>query len=203
MNKDRAAQLKARRAKLQASLAARRARQPKSPKKPRRTGWIPWALCIVLLLLLLRECSHECPEHEEEPCICEEPVGEPVDTEAAPSEPALGGRVRRKNRSSYRSGSPAPLSWIAAFRLQVAARSTRLATCFQGAERPGTLKWTTSVEPVEGRVSEHALEPMIDTASLTTPQRTCVLGVLSSPTYDLVTGDEPATPSRVGLVIEF
>jgi hypothetical protein len=199
---DRRAQLQQRRAALQARLAAHRRQTPK-PGRPRRQ-WVPWVLVVILAaILLLRACEEPPEEVVCEPCDCAEEPGEPVESEPVAADPPLGGRVRRTDRGSYRSTAARPLGWIAAFRMQVAARSTRLSACFEGVDRPGTFKWTTSVEPVAGRTSEHVLEPMIQTDELTSRQRTCVLEVLTSPGYDLVTGDEPATPSRVSLVVEF
>jgi len=87
--------------------------------------------------------------------------------------------------------------------MQVAARSPRLAQCFVGAQQPGRLKWSLSVEPHSGRVSDPVIEPMLLTDDLSRKERACVVEVLSDPPYDLQTGDEPSTPSRVGLVIEF
>ena len=120
-----------------------------------------------------------------------------------PPAPIPPGRIRPRPRPDFTPPAPKQLDWIGDFRLQVAARSTRLATCFEGVTDPGALKWTTSVEPVEGTVAEHGLEPMLLSAELSAVQRACVLEVLSSPTYRLTPGEEPSTPSRVSLVIEF
>jgi hypothetical protein len=78
-----------------------------------------------------------------------------------------------------------------------------VAECFVGAERPGRFKWSTSVEPVKGQVSDHVFEPMLLTADLTRSERDCMVAVLADPPYRLKSGAEPETPSRVGLVIEF
>ena len=75
---------------------------------------------------------------------------------------------------------------------------------FVGADRPGRLKWTAAMAPVDGRVSEHTLEPTVAEEVLTKQQKTCVIGVLSEPPYRLDVGEgKRATPSRVGMVIEF
>ena len=88
--------------------------------------------------------------------------------------------------------------------MQVTARSPRLAACFAGVERPGSLKWSASVEPVHGQVSDQKLETTLQSDPLTPEQRDCVMGVLSDPPYRLDTkGEERTTPSRVGLAIEF
>ncbi len=156
---------------------------------------------LLLLLLLLRDCS--CAEPVVEP-PAEGAIGiagPPVELAPVPEPPA--GRVERRDRPEYATAPPEPLPWLASFRMQVGARGPRLAECFVGAERPGALKWTTSVEPSSGRVSDHTLEPTIGRDPLTTEQRACVLGVLTSPPYQLEAGAEDATPTRVGMAIEF
>ncbi len=97
----------------------------------------------------------------------------------------------------------APPLWLASLRIQVAARSPRLAECFEGTTRPGTLRWSVAVDPDQGVVSDPEVLPTLAGQELSSAQRRCVLGVLSDPPYQLATGDEPATPARVALVIEF
>lgn len=87
--------------------------------------------------------------------------------------------------------------------MQVSARSPQLARCFEGAEAPGQMRWTTTVDVVEGGVSSHGLEPMLLTQELSPSERECVLQALSEPGYTLTVEDPPATPPRVSLVIEF
>ncbi len=181
-------------------------RAPPAPTAAERQRWYLLVLVIVLLLALFRECA--CapppePAHVCEPCP-EGPVeiGPPIEVPPGPP-PPIKGRIKRKPRPSFEGQPPPVLPWIAAFRMQVAARSPRLAECFVGTERPGRLKWTTSVEPNKGLVGEHTLEPMLLTDELGRKERECVLEVLSNPAYRLDAGEERSTPSRVGLVIEF
>lgn len=196
------AELQAKMADKRAALEARReqakARREGGRKAEKKRR--PWWLLVLLLLLLLffwRDCRcTEVPAGEAEPV-----PAEPVETE--PEVPLPGGRVKRVDRPAIAPMPQQKLPWIASFRMQVAARSPRLARCFEGTERPGRLKWTTSVEPVEGHVSEHELEPVLMSADLTRTQRTCLLEVLSDPPYSLDPGEAPATPSRVGIAIEF
>jgi hypothetical protein len=107
------------------------------------------------------------------------------------------------DRPDYATPPPDPMPWIASFRLQVSARSPRLAACFVGAPRPGALKWTASVEPGTGRVSDHTLEPALESDPLTAEQKACLLAVLSDPPYRLAVEGARATPSRVSVAIEF
>jgi len=161
-------------------------------------------LLLLLLLLLLRRCS--CAEPPPPPPDVATPVIEqvPVPTVAElEGQAPLKGRIARRDRPDYASKAPEVLPWLASFRMQVSARSPRLAACFEGVSRPGALKWTAAVEPVQGLVSDQDVEPTLSSDELTRAQRTCVFDVLSDPPYRLETEDPRATPSRVGLVIEF
>lgn len=158
----------------------------------------------LLLLLLLRDCS--CAPVAAPPVAVPPGPPAPAPAEPAAAEPATPpstGRIPRRDRPTFDSELLEPLPWLAAYRLQVSARSPRLAECFVGAQRPGTLKWTASVEPDQGRVSEQTLEPTLLSDELTRQQRTCAFEVLSSPDYQLESAEERSTPVRVGMVIEF
>ncbi|MCK5687811.1 hypothetical protein KAI87_01010 [Myxococcota bacterium] len=69
----------------------------------------------------------------------------------------------------------------------------------------GALRWTAGVDPTRGVVADHDLIPMGETPEMTKKQRLCLLQVLSNPTYRLKAPENqpPATPARVGIVIEF
>jgi hypothetical protein len=181
------------------ALEELRARQ-QARRRRRRIALL--VVLALLLLLLIRLCS--CAE-EPPPPPAPEPVGasEPATSaEVQAVEPLAGGRVDRRDRPALANEVPDALPWLAAFRMQVAARSRSLASCFVGVSRPGRLKWSALVEPSTGLVSEPTLEPILESDSLTREQRACVLGALADPPYRLE-GDERATPSRVSLVIEF
>lgn len=188
------------RARQQANRARHAARR--RPERSSRRG--RWLLLALLLVLLVALCCgdwrcNEPPPEVAPPVPVEVGPGEP--TEPAPVEP--DDRIDRRERPGFKA-EPAPAPrWLDAFRMQVAARSPRLADCFVGAHRPGTLKWTTSVEPGSGLVSDHTLEPMLLGDELSASERACVYGVLEDPPYALPDEPERTTPSRVGLVIEF
>lgn len=195
------AELARRKAAARAALAKKRqALGGGKKRKERHRRRLVALLLLILLLALLPDCRCSAPEPP--------PRSAAQPTEGAAAEDALppamlGGEIRRQDRPEYASVAPAPLPWLDAFRMQVAARSPRLATCFVGVSQPGTLKWTTSVEPVTGQVSEHALEPTLLSEPLARRQKACIIEVLSDPSYQLPANGERSTPSRVGLVLEF
>lgn len=183
----------------------KRAFKERKNKRPSRLWLLVLAAILALLALL---CCNPCTPPPEP--VAEVEIVLPAPPEEAPAEPPtttppLPGldRIPRQPRPAIPVRPPGPPSWLDAFRMQVTARSPQLAACFEGSEFPGQMRWTTSVEAVQGSVSQHQLEPMLDTRALSADERACLLGVLSRPRYDLVTGDEPSTPQRVGLVIQF
>ncbi|MES2639496.1 MAG: hypothetical protein V4850_08420 [Myxococcota bacterium] len=194
MKTTRSQALLARRQELRAKIA----RSRRSVATDKRDRPLRWPLLLLLLLLLLLVCTRPPPPPEAAP------LAAPAAATPAPAAPALPtGRVARRDRPRFESPAPEPLPWLSSFRLQVAARSPRLAECFAGAPRPGALKWTAAVEPLHGRVSQHTVEPTLSSDELSGTQRACVLAVLTEPPYRLEAGKSPSTPSRVGMVIEF
>lgn len=169
------------------------------PARDRRRWWLLVLLVVLLLWALLPDCAHEEPPPALALGI---PVSVPAQSEPIAEPPEPPKRVGRRDRPAFDSETPDLLPWIVSLRMQVAARSPRLAQCFIGVERPGRLKWTASVEPQGGLVSDHSLEPTLQSDELTEQQRICVIGVLSEPPYRLPS-DERSTPSRVSMVIEF
>lgn len=190
-----------RREDLKRQLQERKRARDRARRRKRLSAAL-LALLLVLLLLLSR-------------CACiEEPVPEPGPATPAaslelpePQPPAAPlpkrERIQPIQRPAYESQPVDALPWLAAFRLQVAARSPRLSECFVGAERPGRLRWTAAVDPVRGQVSEQQLVPVSAWDTLTAEQSECVQGVLAEPAYRLQPGDGPTTPSRVSMVVEF
>lgn len=196
-----ASRLRAMEQKLRARREALRRRT--AGQKPRRRWWVLLLLLLLLLLLWVLCCG---PAEIPEPVLVDPPQATGVADAplVVPPAPALPtDRVARRARPAFDSEPPRPLPWIASFRMQVSARSPRLAACFVGAHQPGRLKWTASVEPTDGHVSDHTLEPTLQSEVLSQEQRACVIGVLSDPPYRLEAGDGRTTPSRVAMVIEF
>ncbi len=197
-------ELDRRRQAARAELQRRRDALGEGPNK-RDRRWL-WALgaIVAILIALLSDCTCSTEPAEVEVEV-EEPVEVVEESEEVPAakSPPPKLRIERLDRPEYKSEVPEVLPWVASFRLQVEARSPRLAECFVGAQRPGRLKWTAAVEPGEGRVSDFTIEPTVAEEVLTKQQRSCVIAVLSEPPYRLEGGDERSTPSRVGMVIEF
>lgn len=199
-----------RRRRLRERSRALRARlREKRKALPRRTRWRPSRLWLVplllLLLLLIRPCRCTPPE---EPGVAIDLLPDSdtdVGVEVSPPAPLRPlPRLPRQARPALEPPPPGPPTWLEAFRLQVTARSPRLAACVEGVESPGRLKWTTTVEPDHGNVSGHDLQPMLESVQLTYDERRCMLEVLSTPPYRLPPDpDAPEGPRRVGLVIEF
>lgn len=171
-----------------------------------------WGLLSLLILLL---CFGRCNcEPEGAPALPDTTVPTPTpapqqQTSKTRRPSPIKGRGQQAPRPPFVAASSTAPLWIDAFRLQVAARSPRLAACVSGSAQPGTLRWTTAVNTDSGAVSEHALELVGASTSLDEQQQLCMLGVLSSPAYKLAEssdhqgGSEPTTPKRVSLVIEF
>lgn len=186
---------------VQVARRAELARRPRSPREDERRRRRRWLLLLMLLLLLLLSRCPCVPPPVPQGAAPGVETALPEQISSPPDPPPAG--VKRRDRPRFQVVAPEPLPWLAAFRLQVAARSPRLAECFTGADRPGALKWTAAVEPTHGRVSDPTLEPTLSSIELTQAQRACVLAVLATPAYTLDAGDSPSTPSRIGLVIEF
>jgi hypothetical protein len=219
-----AAWLKARKAALRSSLAlsqrAARARVDQHPavrraRAQRRRRRTVGLTVVLLLLLLLSRC--ECdppPPPPPGPAKVEMPAPEKPKLPAPPPVPARVKRpplraraepVQRGDLATKARGAPV---WLEELRTQVSARSPRLARCFNGAERPGALRWTASLNPASGWVSEHELEPVGQAVDLSKAQRDCLVLGLSSPAYRITRenqGEQKATvlPERISLVIEF
>jgi hypothetical protein len=164
---------------------------------------------LLLLLLLLRcECDPPAPPPPappppEEPPAPPAPAPKPKAAAPAHKRRPLKVHVEPQPRAPMNGGGRAAPGWLTEFRLQVAARSQRLAQCFRGAEGPGALRWTTSVNPESGAATDHELEPVGPHADLSREQRDCVVQVLTQPPYRIGAPRDQALPDRVSLLIEF
>jgi hypothetical protein len=174
-------------------------------KRRRRIRRVVTIAALLLLAMLVRcECAPSPPVPPPEPVVQPAPEVKPKKPAPPTSKPkAFSDRMERQRRGSYQNEAQTSPSWLDDFRLQVAARSPRLAQCFSGTERPGALRWTAAVNAASGSVSDHALEPVGTGGELSGKQRDCVLGVLSSPGYRLKPEQKQDLPGRVSIVIEF
>ncbi|HZH16216.1 MAG TPA: hypothetical protein VE057_17840 [Archangium sp.] len=160
---------------------------------------------LLLLAMLMRcGCEPSPPAPPPEPVVKPAPEVKPEKPAPPASKPkASSDRMRRQPRGSYQNEAQTSPGWLDGFRLQVAARSPRLAWCFSGTDRPGALRWTAAVNAASGSVSDHALELVGTGGELSEKQRDCVLGVLSNPGYRLKPEQKQDLPNRVSIVIEF
>jgi len=199
-------ELRARLAEQRARLAEARSQRPKktSKKVKRRLA----LLILLLLLLLLRRC--EC---EEPPPMPPPPPKEEVTETATKTPPKkkakkkkrkpMRARTKKRSRPAYEGAPTRKATWVDAFRLEVSGRSLRLSSCFEGAQRPGAVKWSASIDPATGEVSDQIFAPVASELALSNAQTECLEGVLADPPYRLRADDGKATPQRVALVLEF
>lgn len=178
----------------------------KREKRRRRLRRAVTLAVLLLLALLIRcECAPSAPAPPPEPVVTSTPVvvvpKKPVPPVSKPK--AFDDRMARQRRGKYQNEPRTSPGWLDDFRLQVAARGPRLAQCFQGSERPGILRWTTSVNATSGSVSDPELQFVGAGGEPTGTQRECVLGVLSRPGYRLKPEQGRELPDRVSLLIEF
>lgn len=203
------------RAELRAQAAAARERVEaaltKNPhvqraRKRRRVVRIATVFVLLLLLLFLR-CDDGVPVVAE-PVVVDAgtPTAEVVKPKPKPTKPKPVRPVTvastKVERPDFETPSRLRDAWVDAFRLQVAARSPRLAECFIGASNPGALRWTTLVAPKTGAVGSHEFEALSVGAELNQAQQACLERVLSKPAYALELPTD-GLPERVALVLEF
>ncbi len=195
-------------AELMRRAARERVDQLPAVQREKRRRRIRRAVTIAALLLLAMltrcECAPSPPAPPPEPVVEPAPEVKPKKPSPPASKPkAFSDRMERQRRGSYQNEAQTSPSWLDDFRLQVAARSPRLAQCFSGTDRPGALRWTAAVNATSGSVSDHALELVGTGGDLSGKQRDCVQGVLSSPGYRLKPEQKQDLPGRVSIVIEF
>ncbi|WP_309894597.1 hypothetical protein [Archangium sp.] len=193
---------------LMKRAARERVEQVPAVRREKRRRRVRRAVTIAALLLLAMltrcECEPSPPAPPPEPVVETAPQEKPKKPVPPASKPkALSDRMERQRRGLYQNEAQTSPSWLDDFRLQVAARSPRLAWCFSGTERPGALRWTAAVNAASGSVSDHALESVGTGGDPSGKQRDCVLGVLSSPAYRLKLEQKQDLPGRVSIVIEF
>ncbi|WNG44442.1 hypothetical protein F0U60_10220 [Archangium minus] len=205
-------EMRQRREELRRSLALmrqqarERVRQLPAVRRERNRRRVRRAVGLALLLLLacLTRCECQQAPPPAKAVVQEKPEVKPkTPAPAPPRREPLRAQVKPLPRGSYQGETQAPPTWLEDFRLQVAARSPRLAQCFTGTDRPGVLRWTASVNPESGAVADHELEPLGPGAELKREQRDCVVRALSSPTYRLSSQQAQVLPNRISLVIEF
>jgi hypothetical protein len=176
------------------------------------------ASSLLLLLLLLIDCAG--PSGTKTAGARATPAPSPSRVAVKPTpRPPLSATLETQKRPGYSLDARPGPDWLDDFRLQVAARSPRLARCFNGSDRGGAIRWTVSVDAKTGAVADHELEPLGGGAALPlrasasgVPRgaadlggepRACVTRVLSDPPYLVRDPPPSALPHRVSLVLEF
>ena len=172
-------------------------------------------ILLLLLVLLLGLVRCECAEESISTALPFSPrqmSKEPPTAQVVPLVPlkapqrAFSGRVTPKPRGQYDIEMEDPPRWLQDFRRQVAARSPRLARCFNGANHPGAWRWSVAVNARSGAVSDQVLTAVGRETSLGESQRSCLVEVLSTPTYQLPQQSDDlggALLRRVSILIEF
>jgi len=202
------------RARARAELDASEPVQQERARR-RRKRILRLLLVVLLLLLLWSRCACEEPLP---PVVPPGPVAEGI---ASPPDPPLVAERKPKPPKKKRLVGVAPLSerpelakgvsnvpaWLQEFRIQVAARSPRLAQCFRGTSKPGALRFTTYLDAPTGVIADPLLEGIGGEAPINAKQHQCILGVLAFPRYRFSTlsiqEERRALLDRVSLVIEF
>lgn len=174
-------------------------RRMRNRKRWRATAMLAGA---AFLFWLLSRCDTEesTPPLAELVCEAAEPCpsGSETPKKPRPRNAKLAGDDRDR-LGLARARAP---KWLSAFRFQVAARSPRIARCFDDATAPGMLRLSTTVAPKLGTLSASTLEPMGTGSELSAEQERCVLAALAPP-YRLEPGPDDELGTRVTLVLEF
>ncbi len=195
------AQLDERLRAVRARIAALPAVQQARRRRQRRRA-LSSAVLLLLLLFLRCDCGPGEAPAPVPPVVVVLDAGIKAPAVRVAKRPASNERLASSKRPGYDTGNQPTPAWLDDFRLQVAARSPRLALCFTGADRPGALRWNVALNPESGAVSDHLFEP-VGPADLTTAQRDCLKKVLSNPSFHVAEADRRSVPPRVSLVIEF
>lgn len=170
------------------------------------------AAVLALLLALLSRCECATPAPPPAPPAAPVAAGAPAPP-PPPQQPAKPSKrpptiapIATSPRAAFDVDSRAPPPWLVQLRLEVAARAPRLAQCFAGAEVPGALRWTASVNPSAGTVADSVLEGNTAAVVITARQRACLSAALQDPPLHLApsaAGPSEALTTRVSLVVEF
>ena len=180
-------------------LPAFRAARDAFARRRRRQRTVA-SLALLLLLLLFVDCGGKpgptAVLAKATPAASVKPGPKPT----APG--PLQARLEPQKRPGYGLDTRPGPDWLDDFRLQVAARSPRLAECFNGSDRGGTLRWTVSVDAKNGTVADHDFEPL-GGGNMRNEQKACATRALSDPAYHMENPPAEALPNRVSLVLEF
>jgi hypothetical protein len=204
-----------------AAMSALRARRRHTPTRAggsageRGTGRLRLVVVVVAVCALLAWMLRGACDEPPPPVVAvaapvcatcpEAPLCVPPVRVARPTVPRRQkARIAPTPREALDVDQRAPPPWLEAFRRQVMARSTILAACFVGTERPGAAWWTARFDPTSGRAIEGDLAPVQGGPPLSTTQEQCVLRGLQDTPYALgaAAAADPAA-RRLRLLLEF
>ena len=170
-------------------------------RRLRRLGAI--IALLLLLWLLPRDCATESiPENPSPQLVPKIPPRPQAIIEETPQRPLVPASVPPKNRPKLNVNPPPQPIWLEEFQRQVSARSPLLAKCAEGARAPGLLRWSGSVDPSSGVLSEQAIESVDATQALTETQQECILRALGALPFNFPNpGDRQAR--RIRLLLEY
>lgn len=161
----------------------------------------------ILLALLLRACPQEEASIDIEVPLCpvppECPTGPEKQRRGVPRKIVRAAQTEATSRDRFAVESLPPPAWLAEFRMQVTARSRELARCFAGADKPGALRLTTTVNARLGTLADSSLEPVLRAPAPTSTQTGCVLRELSARPFRLPATAADDIGARISLVLEF
>ena len=136
---------------------------------------------LLLLWLLPQDCANEpTPETFPPETIPKTPPPPQAIIAETTQRPALPASVPPKRRPSLNVKPPPQPVWLEEFQRQVSARSPLMAKCAEGARAPGLLRWSGSVNPSSGILSEQVIESINANQALTETQQRCILRALGT-----------------------
>jgi len=158
---------------------------------------------LLLLWLLPRDCATESvPPNIPARTLPKVPPSPQAIIEKIPQESTAPASVPPHSRPHLNVKPPPQPIWLEEFQRQISARSPLLAKCAEGARAPGLLRWSGSVDPSSGVLSEQAIESVNANQALTETQQECILRALGTLPFNFPhPGDGESR--RIRLILEY
>ena len=173
----------------------------KRKRRLKRLGGV--TTLLLLLWLLAQDCATESiPKTFAPETIPKTSPSPQAIIEKTSQRPAVPASVPPKRRPNLNVKPPPQPVWFEEFQRQVSARSPLMAKCAEGARAPGLLRWSGSVNPSSGIISEQVIESVNANQALTETQQKCILRALGTLPFKLRDpGDGQAR--RIRLILEY